>query len=342
MMTLLNYSTPSRLILLALCAVTACDQQSEQAPFEHQDEAATFPEREFDPWAEPTNEDSSEEVPEGAAGERVYFPSPEERDATREQQSEGTEGGSSNEVAGGDEAPGSDGNNPGEEGGAAEDQDEDIQEPEPQPNPRGEEPEPPRTGVYGDYDFDDADSLLYVQVFKDESAFASGFAHNHAIRASNWEAQFSYPDGRAQDCQLTVSLPVNELIVDEPQMRRRVGYDDELSQSQRNEIRGHMLAENQLNGERFSEITFTSTNCSGGEAASGRLAVRGNMVIRGASSPVTINLQYRIIEDSLYLRGELPITHAQFGFRPYRAFGGAVRNQDRLVIGFDLRSNTRN
>ena len=66
------------------------------------------------------------------------------------------------------------------------------------------------------------------------------------------------------------------------------------------------------------------------------------MEIRGQSSPVTISLQYRIIEDSLYLRGELPITHAQFGFSPYRAFGGAVRNQERLVIGFDLQSNTRN
>ena len=335
-MNYLNHSAPIALLGLALFGVGACGQPSEQSTQAAASEATEFPDREFDPWAEPVGEEPQEESPQEETGERVYFPSPEEREAANEGQPEA--GGQSNNEEANPTEEGGDSN-----GGAPEEgQEENPQEPEPQPEPVEEEPEPPRTGVYGDYDFDDADSLLYVQVFKDESAFASGFAHNHAIRASNWEGQFSYPNGRAEDCALTVSLPVNELIVDEPQMRRRVGYDDELSQSQRNEIRGHMLAENQLNGDRFPTINFTATSCTGGEGASGRISVRGNMEIRGQSSPVTISLQYRIIEDSLYLRGELPITHAQFGFRPYRAFGGAVRNQERLVIGFDLQSNTRN
>ena len=336
-MNYLNLSISSGLLSVTLCVLAACGQPPEQGAAAPQEEASNFPDREFDPWAEPVGEEAPEEAPEEeATGERVYFPSPDEREAANERQDDGRTG------TGGEEEPAVEGNENGQEGGSEEGQEATPEEPEPQPEPQEEEPEQPRTGIYGEYDFDDADSLLYVQVFRDESAFASGFAHNHAIRASNWQGELSYPNGLAQDCELTVSLPVNELIVDEPQMRRRVGYDDELSQSQRNEIRGHMLAENQLNGERFENITFTATSCAGGEAAAGTMTVSGNMVIRGQSSPVTIDLQYRIIEDSLYLRGELPITHAQFGFRPYRAFGGAVRNQERLVIGFDLQSNTRN
>lgn len=335
-MNFLNHSRPLGLLLVVISGLAACGQNAE--PVQQATADASFPEREFDPWAEP----AGEERPEAPAGERVYFPSPEERAAANETEPQANPGGNNNEGNPGEEGPGQRGEEDGEPGGVEEGPEEEPQDPEPQPEPQEEELEPPRTGVHGNYDFDDADSLLYVQVFKDESAFAAGFAHNHAIRASNWEGQLSYPAGRAEDCELTVSLPVDDLIVDEPQMRRRVGYDDELSQSQRNEIRGHMLADNQLNAETFPFITFTATRCSGGDAASGRLTVRGNMEIRGQSSPVTISLQYRIIEDSLYLRGELPVTHAQFGFSPYRAFGGAVRNQDRLVIGFDLQSNTRN
>ena len=36
------------------------------------------------------------------------------------------------------------------------------------------------------YFFDDAQSLLYVQVYKDPNALASGLAHNHVMRATNW------------------------------------------------------------------------------------------------------------------------------------------------------------
>ena len=46
--------------------------------------------------------------------------------------------------------------------------------------------------VTTEYTFDDADSLLYVQVYKDPNAAASGFAHDHVMRATNWNGFVSY------------------------------------------------------------------------------------------------------------------------------------------------------
>ena len=76
------------------------------------------------------------------------------------------------------------------------------------------------------YTFGDADSLLYVQVYKDESAWGSGFAHNHVMRASNW---YGYIDFNVEDinvCDFEFSLPVADLMVDEDAMRQYVGYGD--------------------------------------------------------------------------------------------------------------------
>ena len=48
--------------------------------------------------------------------------------------------------------------------------------------------DPPLTGVQGSYRFNDEQSLLYVQVFKDNNTLGVRFKHNHAIRSTNWTA----------------------------------------------------------------------------------------------------------------------------------------------------------
>ena len=121
-------------------------------------------------------------------------------------------------------------------------------------------------------------------------------------------------------------------------MRRRVGYDDDIADNQRAEIRGHMLADNQLNINEHSTMTFEGTRCSGADSDRGTLAIDGRLTIRGASKDVRMNMQYRLINGTLYLRGELGITHRDFGFRPYSAFAGSVRNQENMTLGFDFQS----
>ena len=113
------------------------------------------------------------------------------------------------------------------------------------------------------YFFDDAQSLLYVQVYKDPSAFGSGLAHDHVMRATNWAGEVTFNVDYIEDCDMSFSLPVNDLAVDEDAMRELVGYGDTINQNDRSQIREHMLDDNQLNATQYSSIWFESTSCEG-------------------------------------------------------------------------------
>ena len=184
------------------------------------------------------------------------------------------------------------------------------------------------------YTFGDADSLLYVQVYKDESAWGSGFAHNHVMRASNW---YGYIDFNVEDinvCDFEFSLPVADLMVDEDAMRQYVGYGDTISQSDRATIREHMLASDQLDGNRHQEISFYSTSCE--EKNDTTLRITGDMTIAGNTRNISFDVDFNAQEEKFYASGVIETNHAQFGLEPYQAFGGTVRNDEPLDISFDM------
>jgi polyisoprenoid-binding protein YceI len=230
-----------------------------------------------------------------------------------------------------DEIPMPSADNPPEEEDSSDDNDNDS---DTEDNDTGsadieEEPEP----VTLNYRFSDEDSLLYVQVFKDTTTAASGMAHNHVMRATNWSGVVNYNTGDIDACSFEFSLPVHDLKVDETAMRQLVGYGDSISDNDRNTIRGHMLAENQLNGDAYPNISFESTSCS---LSNDSLVVTGDMTIRGYTREMDIEMDFTPLSDRFYMTGQIDFTHTQFNFSPYSAFWGAVRNQDGLKITFDM------
>ena len=135
--------------------------------------------------------------------------------------------------------------------------------------------------VTANYIFGDEDSLLYVQVYKNLDAAASGLAHDHVMRSANWEGFATYNPEDITKCSMGFTLPVEDLQVDEPAMREYVGYGDEISAEDRETIREHMLAEDQLNANAYSDISFTSTSCE--FASEDTLTVTGDMTIRNVT-----------------------------------------------------------
>lgn len=183
------------------------------------------------------------------------------------------------------------------------------------------------------YFFDDAQSLLYVQVYKDPSAFGSGLAHDHVMRATNWNGEVTYNTDYIEDCDMSFSLPVNDLAVDEDAMRELVGYGDTINQNDRSQIREHMLDDNQLNATQYDSIWFESTRC---EEANGGLIVTGDMFIAGTTTEMEIDISVTPANDKFYMTGVIDFTHADFNMTPYEAFWGAVRNAEPLKITFDM------
>ena len=190
------------------------------------------------------------------------------------------------------------------------------------------------TPVTTEYGFDDNDSLLYVQVYKDPDAAASGFAHDHVMRATNWTGFVTYNTSDINECSMQFSLPVHDLQVDEDAMRQLVGYGDTISQSDREQIKEHMLADNQLNADQFPSISFESSGCQ--LLDEDTLRVTGNMSIVNEVRSWDVDIDFTIQSDTFYMSSVIDFTHSDFGIEPYSAFFGAVRNAEPLKITFDM------
>ena len=130
------------------------------------------------------------------------------------------------------------------------------------------------------------------------------------------------------------SISVQDLQVDEDAMRELVGYGDTISQADRNQIKEHMLADNQLNASQNSTISFVSTECS--LLHERILRVTGDMAIRNEVKTWDIDIDFTVQSDALYMSSVIDFTHSDFGIEPYSAFFGAVRNAEPLKITFDM------
>ncbi len=178
--------------------------------------------------------------------------------------------------------------------------------------------------------------LIYVLVLKDETTVLSSASHNHAIRAQGFSGQVTWSPDDASACKVSITVPVASLDVDPQWLRDRVGYTQKLKDSDRETIRKNMLAKDQLDASSHPNITFQSTRCSGSQ---GSYKVSGNLSIRGKTAPVTSVMRIEVEGGELTATGRFQTTHSAFGFEPFSALMGALKNRDELEFVMDVRAN---
>jgi len=186
------------------------------------------------------------------------------------------------------------------------------------------------------YGFTANQSTLYVKVYKAES-LASDLAHDHAIQAVGWSGKAIIDLDNLSGCDISLSVPVNNLYVDKTEIRKLAGLEGEISDSQRKEIQGNMLSKGQLNADAFPMITFKSTSCEGsGE----NITLKGDFTLRGKTNAISIPVKM-ITADGLSMKGTFPIKATDYGFEPYSALFGAVSNKNEMEIHFDLKGKAK-
>jgi len=173
-------------------------------------------------------------------------------------------------------------------------------------------------------------SRIYVQVFKKQGTLGSGFAHDHVIRATNWSGNLQFDPDHPNDCSLSLTVPVNQLQVDEPSMRRRVGYSDMLSQSDRDKVRHTMLSQGQLDANQYPNITIHADDCQAQQddhtyQVHVTVDAHGHQPSRTTTVHVTTPSQ-----GQMHVDGRFEMQHSDFGIQPYSAFFGAVQNAQRI------------
>lgn len=175
--------------------------------------------------------------------------------------------------------------------------------------------------------------VLYARVWKEPDTIGAKFSHDHVIVAKRWTAKVSYG---AEGCEISASIDVASLEPDEPAMRKKFQLSPEVSESDRKKILGNLRDKDQLDAEKFKTISFKATRCSGGGKKSGIVEIEGDVTIRGKTKRVSFPLTIDWSASGLKVKGAFVVQHKDFGFDPYSAALGAVKNGPDIEIGIEL------
>ena len=171
-------------------------------------------------------------------------------------------------------------------------------------------------------------SFLFVET--KPSGVLSKAAHPHVVRATKWTGTVSYDASAPDKCEIKIEIPVEGLVVDEPAMRKRLRYEKPIAEGDRKRVDEAMRDEDQLSASKFPKITFASTSCK--KVSEGKIEVSGAIEIRGVKKEVTVPMEVQIANGKLKAMGKFQLTHKDFGFEPYSAALGTIKNDDSLVF----------
>jgi polyisoprenoid-binding protein YceI len=181
------------------------------------------------------------------------------------------------------------------------------------------------------YTIDPARSEFVVQLFK--AGVGSALAHDHVVQATVFTGQIEIDLAAPTSGAITVDVQTAALKVDEPHIRQKYGLASQLSEKDRQQIQETMQSASQLDVAHYPVMKFSSTKIEAQSA--GTYLVTGNLTIRGKTQIVNFPAQVEQQDKALHIKGDFRFTQSSFGYQPYSAFFGAVRNQDEVVLYFD-------
>lgn len=179
---------------------------------------------------------------------------------------------------------------------------------------------------------DAAQSGLHARTFKD--GVASGLAHDHVIEATEIDGKLTVDPADPSTFAVDITVQTASLKADEPRLRHKYGLDGEIDADDRETIEEHMKDEDQLDVKRFPTIRFVSTAVK--QIAPGKYSVEGKLTLRGKTRGVKLAAEVSLGADRFEGKGRLRINHTGFGFEPYSAMLGAVKNQNRIDLYLHL------
>jgi polyisoprenoid-binding protein YceI len=184
------------------------------------------------------------------------------------------------------------------------------------------------------YILDPNESLLYAQVWKDRDAPLAHLAHDHVVRAGRWTGVATLDPDDLEGCSIDIQLEVAALVPDETPMREHVGYTQMLDDGQREGVRQNLLGAGQLHAAAYPTLRFRSVRCL--RARPEEATIDGELTVRGRTRAIPIGVRFRLAEGMLQAQGMFAFLHRDFGFEPYTAMLGALRNRDPIEVSFSV------
>jgi polyisoprenoid-binding protein YceI len=143
----------------------------------------------------------------------------------------------------------------------------------------------------------------------------SAFGHDHEIAAPIASGSV---DASARKVELQVRSGSLEV------------KDPNSPEKDRAQVQSTMLGPEVLDAEHHPEIVFRSTSAE--SAGQGLWKLQGNLTLHGQSRPITVDVR----ESEGHYEGTARLKQTEFGIKPVKVGGGAVRVKDEVEIQFNI------
>lgn len=172
---------------------------------------------------------------------------------------------------------------------------------------------------------DPATSVVVIEVYRGGSLARLG--HDHVIASHDVRGYAAPSVGRAD-----LYVPLDRLVVDEPELRREAGFD---TQPTDEDIAG--TRRNMLNAMEASAFPFALVRMAGGEGRNGEL-LGVTIVAHGVEHTVQVPLRVDVSSGSLAASGRITLKQTDFGMTPLSVLGGAVQVKDEVNVRYAIRA----
>jgi len=190
-------------------------------------------------------------------------------------------------------------------------------------------PESPRSGDV--YRVDAARTDILILVYRDGPL--ANLGHNHVISARGVTGSV-FVQPRLTESTFELSLPVAELLIDDPAARAGAG-EEFSSLPSANDIAGtreNMLGSQLLDFPRYGTISVKGRLASAGTSPEVAAMVRVKERAARKLVPVVLSIQ----DDLLTISGTLELTHEELGLEPFSVMMGAIRVAEVLTLRFRI------
>jgi hypothetical protein len=168
-------------------------------------------------------------------------------------------------------------------------------------------------------------SLVVIQVYRAGSLARVG--HDHVIAGHNVIGYAVPEDGRAD-----LYLRLDELVVDEPDLRAEAKLETHPSVEDIEGTRRNMLAGLEADRHPFVFVRISGSGTRGDAPLEAAVTLHG--VTRSAPLPVTVTSSI----DEFSASGKLKLRQTDFGVKPLSVLGGALQVQDEFDLAFSIRA----
>ena len=172
-----------------------------------------------------------------------------------------------------------------------------------------------------------------IQVLVNREGLFALLAHDHVLVADQISGRIILDQAKISASEFNLRIPVNSIRVDPPKARKELDLAGELGEEDRKEIRGNMLADDQLSAGTYSEIKAKLARING-SWPNPTLGVA--ITIKDATRVINIPVKLELRGDVLETSGEFPLLQRDFGIEPYSALLGSIAVEDQVRIRFRI------